>query len=56
MLPNDIHVPNKRVDLTQNEWFASKNAFDHHLHSRRDDIIQAVYTLVFLRTGYHPIL
>ena len=41
--------------VQQNEWFASKHAFNYHRCSRRDDIIQLIYVLLFLHTRLYSI-
>lgn len=46
------HLPNMKqpvpVHACRNLFFASKNYFNHNTLSRRDDIIQIVYNLIYL--------
>lgn len=50
------HIPDQMQLNSGNEWFASVNAFRGHTHSRRDDIIQLIYTLIYCLDGFKHIL
>jgi hypothetical protein len=44
-LPNEITMPPK---IGRNYFFASKHYFEGHKMSRRDDIIQIIYNMLYL--------
>ena len=46
----------RNVPFCGNEWFGSVNALHGHHLTRRDDIIQLVYSLVFAQDGFQSIL
>ena len=50
-----IHISNEKTDFDQNTWFASKHALEKNTHSRRDDIIMLVYSMVFLINQYREV-
>jgi serine/threonine protein kinase len=49
------HIPYQKVPFEQNEWFASPNAFLGHHLTRRDDIIQMVYCIMFSLDGFRDL-
>ena len=49
------HLPDELTPVCQNEWFASKHAFSYHRCSRRDDVIQGIYVLIFLHTRLYNV-
>lgn len=46
------HLSNAVVPMEQNQWFTSVNHAQGHVLSRRDDIIQVVYSMVYFLTRF----
>ena len=49
LLPDGSHRPNTGSERDLNPHFCSKNHLNKHTSSRRDDIIQVVYTLMCMK-------